>query len=293
MRQSIEKKIFEKELLRICRLGLLEDAAARDITSDLIVKKNSEISFQIAAREEIILCGVDVINFCFDELAKLSKFKNASLGLQISAKDGEVIKKGGLIAQGFGDAKLIFAAERVILNLLQHLSGISTLTNEFVAALNNKKITILDTRKTLPTMRVLQKYAVVVGGGGNHRFNLSDAVLIKDNHIVAAGGVTEALKLAAGLKKNGKKLKIEIECDNLDQVAESLKQKPDIIMLDNMKVADIQKAIKLINKKSQIEISGGVNLKSIKNFSKLDVDFISIGALTHSVRAVDIGLDVV
>jgi len=293
MRQSIEKKIFEKELLRICKLGLLEDAAARDITSDLTVKKNSEISFQIAAREEIILCGVDVINFCFDELAKLSKFKNASLGLQISAKDGEVIKKGGLIAQGFGDAKLIFAAERVILNLLQHLSGISTLTNEFVAALNNKKITILDTRKTLPTMRVLQKYAVVVGGGGNHRFNLSDAVLIKDNHIVAAGGVTEALKLAAGLKKNGKKLKIEIECDNLDQVAESLKQKPDIIMLDNMKVADIQKAIKLINKKSQIEISGGVNLKSIKNFSKLDVDFISIGALTHSVRAVDIGLDVV
>ncbi len=293
MRQSIEKKIFEKELLRICKLGLLEDAAARDITSDLTVKKNSEISFQIAAREEIILCGVDVINFCFDELAKLSKFKNASLGLQISAKDGEVIKKGGLISQGFGDAKLIFAAERVILNLLQHLSGISTLTNEFVTALNNKKITILDTRKTLPTMRVLQKYAVVVGGGGNHRFNLSDAVLIKDNHIVAAGGVTEALKLAAGLKKNGKKLKIEIECDNLDQVAESLKQKPGIIMLDNMKVADIQKAIKLINKKSQIEISGGVNLKSIKNFSKLDVDFISIGALTHSVRAVDIGLDVV
>ena len=293
MRQSIEKKLFEKELLRICKLGLLEDAAGRDITSDLTVKKNSEISFQIAAREEIILCGVDVINFCFDELAKLPKFKNASLGLQISTKDGEVVKKGGLIAQGFGDAKLIFAAERVILNLLQHLSGISTLTNQFVEALNNKKITILDTRKTLPTMRVLQKYAVAVGGGWNHRFNLSDAILIKDNHIAAAGSISEALKLSEGAKKNGKKLKIEIECDDLKQVQEAVKQKPDIIMLDNMKVADIQKAIKLINKKSQIEISGGINLKSIKGFSKLDVDFISVGALTHSVKAVDIGLDVV
>jgi nicotinate-nucleotide pyrophosphorylase (carboxylating) len=287
-RKALAKKLFLQELHKICKIGLLEDDSHNDITSDLTIKNNSEISFKITAREELILCGVDVINFCFDELIKFPKFKKSSLALQINAKNGDLIKPQGLIAQGFGDAKLIFAAERIILNLLQHLSGISTLTNKFVKTLNNKKIKILDTRKTFPGARTLQKYAVATGGGSNHRFNLSDAILIKDNHIAAAGSVTKALELA----KKFKKLKIEIECDNLKQVSEAVKQKPHIIMLDNMKISDIQKAIKLINKKSQIEISGGITLESIKKFSKLDVDFISIGALTHSVKAVDIGLDV-
>lgn len=288
MQKLVTKKIFTDELLKICKAGLIEDDAGSDITSDLTLKNNSEITFKICSREEIILCGIDVVKFCFDELFKLPKFKKSSLAFKINFKDGDLIKSHSIIAQGVGDAKLILAAERVILNLLQHLSGISTQTNKFVQTLNNPKIKILDTRKTLPTMRVLQKYAVKVGGGHNHRFSLSDAILIKDNHIASAGSITKALELV----KKSKKLKIEIECDNLKQVIEAVEQKPDIIMLDNMKISEIQKAIKAINKKSKIEISGGVNLKSIKKFSKLDVDFISVGALTHSVKAVDIGLDI-
>jgi nicotinate-nucleotide pyrophosphorylase len=287
---AVEKKIFLKELEKICCLGLKEDKALNDITSDLTIPNQRNISFQIVAREEIILCGIDVIQLCFDELTKSPKFKNIFLALQFVAQDGEVIKPQGLIAQGFGDAKLILAAERVILNLLQHLSGIATSTHQFVAALNNKKIKVLDTRKTLPILRALQKHAVSVGGGQNHRFNLSDLILIKDNHIAAAGSVTNAVNAA---QKGRKKLKIEVECDTVEQVAEAVKSKPDIIMLDNMKMSEIKKSIKIINKKSQIEISGGINLQTIKNFSDLEIDFISAGSITHSVRAVDIGLDIV
>jgi len=170
---------------------------------------------------------------------------------------------------------------------MQHLSGIATLTNNFVKLAKNTKI--LDTRKTIPCLRALQKYAVMVGGGKNHRMNLSDMVLIKDNHIAAAGSITKAI-LAA--KKSSKKIKIEVECDNLKQVLEAVKLAPDIIMLDNMTPNEIIKAQKIINKKSLVEISGGIDANNIKNFSNLGVEFISIGALTHSVKAVDIGLDV-
>lgn len=289
--QFVDKKLFSADLLRTCQIALAEDAAENDITSDLTIKNNPRIYFQIAARENITLCGTQIIGLCFDQLQKKPKFKNNFLEIKINAKDGASIKAGSLIAQGFGDAKLIFAAERVILNLLQHLSGIATLTNEFVKKLNNPKIKILDTRKTLPSLRTLQKYAVTVGGGKNHRLNLSDMILIKDNHIAAAGSVSMALELAKKSKK-----KIEIECDNFKQVAEALKYKPDVIMLDNMKPAEIKKCSELIrknSKKTKIEISGGVNLGNIKTFSKLAIDFISIGLLTHSARAVDIGLDII
>jgi len=209
------------------------------------------------------------------------------------AKDGAKLAAKKTIARGCGDAKLIFAAERVILNLIQHLSGVATLTKKFTEALGNKKIQILDTRKTLPGLRELQKYAVKTGGGKNHRMNLSDMILIKDNHIAAAGGIKNAIEL---VKKSAEKLKIEVECDNFQQVAEAVPACPDIIMLDNMLPAEIKKCVALIRKKSakiKIEISGGIMLTNIKNFSQLDVDFISIGAITHSAKAVDIGLDVV
>jgi nicotinate-nucleotide pyrophosphorylase (carboxylating) len=210
--------------------------------------------------------------------------------LKFFAKEGEALKPGKSIVEGKGNARLIFAAERAILNLIQHLSGVATLTQKFVTKLNNKKTKILDTRKTLPGLRALQKYAVTIGGGANHRFNLSDMVLIKDNHIAAAGGVKEAL--LAVKKKNRK---IEIECDNFTQVAEAAELHPDIIMLDNMNVANIKKCSTLIRKKSpktKIEVSGGVTLDKISRFSKLNIDFISIGSLTHSATAVDIGLDI-
>lgn len=278
---------IKHELQKIINLALKEDCAFNDVTSDLTIPKNHQISFVIKPREEIILCGVDAIKICFDILKKSKKFSQAKLKLKISAKDGDIVKPLKSIAEGQGDAKLIFAAERVILNLMQHLSGVATATNNLVKLAKSTKI--LDTRKTIPGLRTLEKYAVTSGGGKNHRHNLSDMILIKDNHIAAAGNITKAIIAA---KKSTKKLKIEVECDNLQQVSEAIKSSPDVIMLDNMNKDQILQAKKIINKKCLIEISGGININNIKDFADLGADFISIGALTHSARAVDIGLDI-
>ncbi len=287
-------KALKKEITKIIKIALREDGAFDDVTSDLTIAKNSLISFEISPRELIVFCGKEIILEAFSQLKNSAKFKNCPLDLEIFIDDGSDVKPGKPIARGHGNARMIFAAERVMLNLVQHLSGIATVTQKFVKELNNKKIKILDSRKTLPGLRALQKYAVAAGGGKNHRFNLSDMILIKDNHIAAAGGVKSAIEAA---KKNRKKLKIEVECDTSEQVVEAVKSGPDIIMLDNMKIAELKKSIELIRqnseKKIQIEISGGVNLSNIGTFSQLDVDFISTGAITHSVKAVDIGLDII
>lgn len=275
---------------KIVAEALREDRALADITSDSTIPNGNLIRFEINAREQMIFCGKGAIDEVFSQLKKSVKFKNSKLDYKIYAKDGKKIKPSESIACGHGDAKLIFASERVILNLIQHLSGIATLTNKFVKKLDNKKIKILDTRKTIPGLRDLQKYAVVSGGGKNHRRNLAEMILIKDNHIAAAGGVSQAI---LAVKRSHDK-KIEIECDNFKQVAEVVKSNPDIIMLDNMSPAEIKKCSVEIrkNKKIKIEISGGINLKNISSFSGLDIDFISVGAITHSSSAVDIGLDV-
>lgn len=277
-------------LEEIIKTALKEDDATNDITSDLTIAENDVVSFEINSREKIIFCGQEVILEVFSQLRKSKKFRNSEIDLEILAQDGDVVKAGKSIVSGKGNARLIFAAERVILNLIQHLSGISTLTEKFVSSLGDKKIKILDTRKTIPTLRALQKYAVVKGGGANHRFNLSEMILIKDNHIAAAGGIKKAI-LAA--KTSGKK--VEVECDNSVQVKIAAKLEPDIIMLDNMSLAEIKESIAIIakaKKKILIEVSGGINLENIKNYRHLAIDFISIGSLTHSVRAVDIGLDI-
>ncbi len=284
---------LENEIKKIVEIALLEDCSLIDVTSDLTIKKKRDINFKIVARQDIVFCGEKVIREVFLQIKNSTKFKNSELLFKVLAKDGEAIKTGKSIVTGQGDAKIIFAAERVILNLIQHLSGIATITKKFVERLDNKKIKILDTRKTLPGLRESQKYAVRIGGGKNHRFNLSDMILIKDNHIAAAGGVAEALKLA---KKN-RKLKVEIECDTYNQVVEAISLEPDIIMLDNMTDVEIAKCSKKIRsykkKKILIEISGGVDFDRMQNLGRLDVDFISIGSLTHSVKAVDIGLDII
>lgn len=285
----MQKEFLKKELQRIIKTALAEDGALDDVTSDLTISKNSVAAFKINAREKMVFCGRNVIEEVFSQLKKSAKFKNSKLEIRISAQDGDMLKAGKSIAQGKGDAKLILAAERTILNLIQHLSGISTLTKKFVTELNDKNTKILDTRKTLPGLRALVRQAVAAGGGQNHRFNLSDMVLIKDNHIAAAGGVKKAVEAA---KKSARNLGIEVECDTVKQVAEALKSSPDVIMLDNMKISDIKKSIALINKKTLVEISGGVNLQNIKTLRGLGADFISIGALTHSARGVDIGLDI-
>jgi len=287
------QKIDSKIVRNLIEKALDEDFAKNgDITSNLIIPDSKLIGFKISNREEIILCGIDLALMVFDLVAEKLKIKNKLL-INKKIPDGKTLKKNSLILQGIWEAKAIFAAERVALNLLQHLSGISTITGKYVAEISGTKTKILDTRKTLPGLRILQKYAVKIGGGQNHRFGLYDGILIKDNHIAVAGGITAAIKMVkqnAPLYLGGT---IEIECDTISQVGEALENGADIIMLDNMNLSQIKKAVKLINNKAKIEVSGGVNLKNIKAISKTGIDYISVGALTHSVKAADIGLDII
>jgi nicotinate-nucleotide pyrophosphorylase (carboxylating) len=260
-----------------------------DITSNYTIPSSKNIKFQIKNREPIILCGVDFGLEIFSIVTK--RLKTKAVTIEANFKDGNFLQKNSVIIRGAGNALAIFSAERLVLNLMQHLSGISTLTNKYVKELRGNATKILDTRKTIPGLRQLQKYAVKIGGGQNHRMGLYDGILIKDNHIMAAGSIKNAMEM---VRKNiTKKTLIEVECDKLSQVKEAVLAKADIIMLDNMSIAQIKKAVIFINKESMIEVSGGMNLKRIKSISNLGVDFISVGALTHSVKAVDIGLDVV
>lgn len=286
----MSKLNLTQEIIKIIKAALKEDEAFKDVTSDLTIAKNKDVKFVIKTRQDMTFCGQEIIEQTFNILKSSKKFSNANLNYKILVKDGDHILKDKNIVKGQGDAKIVFAAERVMLNLIQILSGVATTTSAFVKNLSDKNIDILDTRKTLPNYRALQKYAVSVGGGKNHRFNLSDMILIKDNHIASAGGIRNAI-LAA--KKNKNKLKIEVECDNVSQVREAIKCNPDIIMLDNMTIFNIRRAIKIIDKKCKIEVSGGVNLKNIKKYRRLDIDFISVGAITHSPISIDIGLDII
>lgn len=282
----------EKIINELIEAGLREDLGEYgDITSNLTIPENKIINFSISNREEIILCGVDIALKIF---AKTSGNKN--LEIKKHFHDGEFLPKNTIIISGKGNARAIFAAERLALNLLQHLSGISTNTHKFVQELEGKT-QILDTRKTIPSLRYLQKYAVKIGGGKNHRMALYDGILIKDNHIAAAGSIAQAVQIVKDHLKDQKNKSqiyhnlIEVECDNLTQVQEAVDANADIIMLDNMNLETIKKAVKLIDNKAKIEVSGGITLERIKDISKTGVDFISVGALTHSVKAVDIGLD--
>lgn len=278
------------EVNKIIKPALKEDDALKDVTSDLTIPKDKILNFIIRTRQDMVFCGFDVICETFKVLKSSKKFSDSRLDLKILVKDGDKVIKNKILVKGSGDARLIFAAERVILNLMQILSGVATTTETFVNVLKDENIKILDTRKTLPNYRSLQKYAVKVGGGYNHRFSLSDMILIKDNHIAASGGIRNAI-LAAKKCKN--KIKVEVECDNVAQVKEAILAKPDIIMLDNMSVFNIRRAIKVIDKRCKIEVSGGVNIKSIKKYRGLDIDYISVGAITHSTNSIDIGLDIV
>ncbi len=280
-----------KTLSKIISSALLEDEALNDITSDLTIEKKINCNFSINAREKLIFCGKNVVEEVFYQLKNSTKFQNSQIDLKYYFADGEPVEGNSTIISGHGDVKIILSAERIILNLIQHLSAIATATKKYVETLNNPKIKILDTRKTLPNFRELQKYAVLCGGGQNHRFNLADLILIKDNHISACGGVSKALEKAM---PNNNNLKVEIECDNYLQVAESIKFHPDIIMLDNMNFQELQKSINTIrnfSKKILIEVSGGINLENIADYRDFDIDFISVGSLTNSFKVVDIGLD--
>lgn len=266
---------------KIINQALEEDLAWGDITTESTVLSTKKSSANLVAKQDGIICGLDV----FERVMKIVDNQTSVIK---NFNDGDSIKKGDIIAQIKGFSKSILSAERVALNLLQHMSGIATQTANIVSKLINTNVKIADTRKTTPNLRVLEKYAVRVGGGTNHRFNLADGVLIKDNHINAAGSITNAVNSAKAYIPHT--VKIEVETENLEQVQEALDCGADIIMLDNMDIATMRKAVDLINKRAITEASGNMGEKDLIEVASTGVDIISIGALTHSVKAMDISL---
>lgn len=262
------------------RKAINEDLKYGDITTASIILDNKKASVDIISKENGILSGIQIFKMVFKILGDVK--------VEFLLSDGDTINDGMVIGHVYGDAKKILIGERVALNYIQRMSGISTITNEFVKRVSGTKAKIVDTRKTTPNMRIFEKYAVTIGGGVNHRFSLNDGILIKDNHISAANGVRNAIYLA---KNNASFVrKIEIEVERIDQLKEVLKEKVDIIMLDNMNIKTLKEAIKLIDNNSKIEVSGNINLKNVSYIAKLGVDFISVGSITHSFKSLDISM---
>jgi nicotinate-nucleotide pyrophosphorylase (carboxylating) len=267
----------------LLEMALREDIGSGDITSDSVVPADALASATILSKGEGIVAGLDVAGEIFRMLDPKVDFKKL-------VSDGEQIHQGQDLAIAEGSARPILTAERIALNFLQRLSGIATMTSEYVRAASGYPVKIIDTRKTTPGWRVLEKYAVRVGGGHNHRFGLYDAVLIKDNHIAAAGSIVDAV--AHARKRIPHTMKIEVEVENLDQVREAIRSGADVIMPDNMDVDMMSEAVKLINGKAIVEASGGIRLEDIPAVAATGVDLISIGALTNAVMPLDISMSV-
>ncbi len=272
MKLSVEWKRMIEEALK-------EDRCEYDITSSSIIPPGVKARAALFSRDKGVLAGLNLA-------AGVFTFPPSDIIFTPLLQDGNEVKKDQEIAYVEGSANTIITRERVALNFLQHLSGIATLTQEFVKRARNVKI--LDTRKTIPTLRSLQKYAVRMGGGFNHRMNLSEMVLIKDNHIAVAGNITQAIRDA---RKNTDK-PIEVEVKSISELKEALKLKPDRIMLDNMDMNLIRQAIEIINGRTEVEISGNVSLQNIGDLADLKINYISVGRLTHSAPALDISLEI-
>ena len=271
---------MEKYISELIKNALYEDINKKgDITSSAIFQDEKD-HFYLLAKDEGILCGIKVFE-------KVFKIIDPEIKVEIEIYDGDKIEKNMVIAKIYGKVATILKAERTALNILSHLSGIATKTDEFVKETNGRS-TILDTRKTLPGLRQLQKYAVRCGGGENHRMGLYDMVMIKDNHIDAAGGIENAVKKVR--EKWGSKFKIEVETRDLEEVKQALKSNADRIMLDNMNIETIRKAVELINGEAETEASGNMTLERISEVSHTGVDYISVGELTHTIKAFDFSL---
>jgi len=274
---------MKKEIINIIKTALDEDIGTGDITTQATVSKRKKGRAVAIAKDHFIIAGVDVFEATFQVLDKNIKVKKL-------IADGCPAKKGDVIAEVSGSLSSILKAERVSLNLFQRMCGIATLTSKYVHAVRGTRTKILDTRKTAPGLRVLDKMAVRLGGGCNHRIGLYDGVLIKDNHIEAAGGITAAVNLQR--KSLSPRVKIEVETQNIKQVREALACDVDIIMLDNMSVPAMQKAVDFVARRALLEASGNVTLENVAVIAATGVDFISVGELTHSVRAADISLKI-
>jgi nicotinate-nucleotide pyrophosphorylase (carboxylating) len=267
----------------IVRAALAEDLGrAGDLTSQACVPAEARLSVIWAARRPGVLAGLDCARLALAELAP-------EAGFIALADDGDTLSPGQVLARAEAPARAVLAAERTGLNLMGRLSGIATLTRAYVDAVAGTGVRITDTRKTTPGLRQLEKYAVRCGGGVNHRFGLDDAILIKDNHVAACGGVRPALERAQATA--GHLVKVEIEVDGLDQLAQALPLSPDVIMLDNFSLADLRKAVAMTAGRVTLEASGGVDLTTVRAIAETGVQVISVGALTHSAPGLDIGLD--
>jgi nicotinate-nucleotide pyrophosphorylase (carboxylating) len=267
------------------RAALAEDLGrAGDVTAAALLPADERLAAVFAARADGCVAGIDCARLAIAILDPGARF-------EVLTRDGADVAKGGLIGRVEGNARAILSAERVALNFLGRLCGVATLTRTYVRAVEGTRARIVCTRKTTPGLRALEKYAVRCGGGINHRFGLDDAILIKDNHVAACGGVGQALERArAGA---GHLMKIEVEVDSLEQLDEAIPFAPDVIMLDNFRLADLAKAVDRVAGRITLEASGGVNLSSVRAIAETGVDAISVGALTHSAPVLDIGLDAV
>jgi nicotinate-nucleotide pyrophosphorylase (carboxylating) len=267
----------------VVRAALAEDLGrAGDITSQACIPADARLSAVLATRQTGVISGLACARLALAELDPTATFVT-------DAADGEHIQGGTTLAHVEGDARALLSAERTALNLLGRLSGIATLTRAYVDAVAGTGARIVDTRKTTPGLRSLEKYAVRCGGGGNHRFGLDDAILIKDNHIAACGSVGQAVRRAKALA--GHLTKVEVEVDTLNQLDQALAEQPDVVMLDNFPLGDLAEAVRRTAGHTILEASGGVTLQTVRAIAETGVDVISVGALTHSVSALDIGLD--
>jgi len=261
--------------------ALREDITSEDITTNSVMPDYQLGEVDLICKQDGVLAGLEIFKRVFELLDTKTEF-------EMQAKDGDKVTNGQLIGKIRGDIRVLLEGERTALNYLQRMSGIATYTNSIAVLFEGSKTKLLDTRKTTPNMRVFEKYAVKVGGGYNHRFNLSDGILLKDNHIGAAGGVKEAVKMAQEYAPFVRK--IEVECENLDMVKEAVEAGADIIMLDNMDKETMKEAIQIIDGRAKTECSGNVTKENVANLIDIGVDYISSGALTHSAPIMDLSL---
>ena len=267
----------------IIKKAINEDINYIDVATDYLIDDNSQTTAYFVSKDNGVLCGIDIAMRVFELL-------DANINFKLEKNDGDEVKKGDIILTMSGKTQALLKGERTALNILQHLSGIATATNRCVKLVEGTNASVAETRKTLPGLRAMQKYAVTVGGGKNHRYNLSDAAMIKDNHIDACGGIKKAVD--AFRNKAGHMLKVEVEVRNFDELNEALKAGADVIMLDNMNCEQMAEAVKIVGGRAITEASGNITLDNIKEVAKTGVDIISLGALTHSVKAFDISMKI-
>ena len=264
---------------QLIRMALQEDITSEDVSTNAVMPTATRGTVDLIAKEDGVVAGLEIY-------ARVFKILDEKTEIELHCKDGDEVKKGELMATVTGDIRVLLSGERVALNYLQRMSGIATYTRQVAKLLEGSNVTLLDTRKTTPNCRVFEKYAVRVGGGHNHRYNLSDGVLLKDNHIGAAGSVAKAVRMAKAYAPFVRKIEIEVE--TLDQVKEAVEAGADIIMLDNMTPEVMKQAVELIDGRAQTECSGNITKENIQKIREIGVDFVSSGALTHSAPILDI-----